>query len=234
MTDAVFEGRTSDSPYIERVWRGHVERDYKPVCPADVRWNLLFVQESGRSEVSVEGATTQFVPKTQFAGREFLVIKFKLGVFMPNFPAEDLVNGDVFLPEAGTPSKFWLNGAAWQTPDFENVEAFVERLVRENVLVVDPVVDGVIQDEPQAWSSRTVRRRFLQSTGLTPKIIQQIERAQEASALLTEGLSFLNVAYQLGYADQAHMTRSLRRFIGHTPSQIVGQVASVEQVLVWG
>jgi len=230
MTDAIFEGRTSDSPYIEMVWRGRVERDYKPVCPADVRWNLLFVRENGRVEVSAEGATTQFVPKVQFEGREFLVIKFKLGVFMPRLPAEDIVNGDVFLPEAGTPSKFWLNDSAWQLPDFENVETFVERLVRENILVVDPVVSGVMQDEPQAWSSRTVRRRFLQATGLTPKIIQQIERAQEASALLTEGVSILDTAYQLGYADHAHMTRSLRRFIGTTPSQITQPNISVEQV----
>lgn len=234
MNDAIFEGRTSDSPYIEMVWRGRVERDYAPVCPADVRWNLLFVRENGRVEVSAEGAMTQFVPKVQFEGREFLVIKFKLGVFMPNLPAEDLVNGDVFLPEAASPSKFWLNGAVWELPDFENVETFVERLVRENVLVVDPVVNGVMQEQPQAWSSRTVRRRFLQATGLTPKIIQQIERANAASTMLGQGASILDTAYQLGYADHAHMTRSLRRFTGHTPSQIVGDVAFVEQVSIRG
>lgn len=236
MTDAIFEGRTSDSPYIEMVWRGRVERDYAPVCPADVRWNLLFVKENGKVEVTAEGATTQFVPKVQFEGREFLVIKFKLGVFMPYLPAEDIVNTDALLPEAGTQSKFWLDGSAWELPDFENVEVFVERLVRENVLVVDPVVSGVIQNEPQAWSSRTVRRRFLQATGLTPKIIQQIERALEASAMLGQGTSILDTAYELGYADQAHMTRSLRRFLGYTPSQIAGDPTRpdflAEQVLV--
>lgn len=216
---AVFEGRLSDSPYIEMVWRGRVERDYAPVCPADVRWNLLFVRQNGRVRVSVEGATSQFVPKTQSAGSEFLVIKFRLGAFMPYLPAAHLLNGDAILPAAARQS-FWLNGAAWQLPDYDNAETFVERLVRHNVLVHDPVVNIVLQDRPQAVSSRTVRRRFLLATGLTPTTIQQIERAQQAAALLEQGVPILDAVYQSGYADQPHLTRSLRRFFGQTPAQI--------------
>jgi hypothetical protein len=216
---AYFEGRSSDSPYIEFIWRGHVEQDYSPVCPADVRWNLLFTNYNGRAQVSAEGATTQFVPKNQFEGAEFLVIKFKLGVFMPYLPAGVLVNGDAALPPA-TSRSFWLNGFSWRIPDFDNIEAFVDRLVREGVLVCDPVVNEALQNQPQAVSSRTVRRRFLRATGLTPIIIQQIERAQEATALLERGVPILDAVYQTGYADQPHMTRSLKRFIGNTPAQI--------------
>src|SRR3990172_8519944 len=173
---AVFEGRPSDSPYIEMIWRGHVERDYSPVCPADARWNLLFAKRNRKARVSAEGATTHFVPKNQFEGSEFLVIKFKLGVFMPYLPAGNLLNGDATLPEAASQS-FWLNGSAWQFPDFDNAETFVDRLVRSDILVTDPVVESVLQDQPLAISSRTVRRRFLLATGLTPGTIQQIERA---------------------------------------------------------
>jgi len=216
---AIFEGRGSDSPYIEMVWRGPVERDYSPVCPADVRWNLLFLNENGMAQVSAEGATTQFVPKNQSEGREFLVIKFKLGVYMPYLPPDRLVNGDAILPQAAGRS-FWLFGSAWQPPDFENVETFVERLAREGALVRDPVIEAALQDQPPAWSSRTVRRRFLRATGLTPRIIHQIERAQRAAALLEQGVPIIDTVYQAGYADQPHLTRSLKRFIGHTPAQI--------------
>ncbi|MCC6614984.1 MAG: AraC family transcriptional regulator [Anaerolineae bacterium] len=222
---AFFESRRSDSPYVEIIWRGHVEQDYSPVCPADVRWNLLFMKRSRWTRVSAEGATSQFVPKNQREGVEFLVIKFKLGVFMPKLPADDLLNGDAVLPDAAGQS-FWLNGSAWQMPTFENVEAFVARLTREGLLVTDPVVTSVLKDQPASASSRTVQRRFLRSTGLTPKTIQQIERAQQATALLSQGVPILDAVYQLGYADQAHMTRSLRRFTGHTPAQI----ARVSQV----
>jgi len=216
----VIEGRTSNSPYIEMVWRGHVVADYSPVCPADVRWNLLFAKRNGLVKVTAEGATTQFVPKNQFEGSEFLVIKFTLGTFMPYLPAGNILNGDALLPDASSKS-FWLNGFAWQLPDYENVEAFVERLVREDVLVHDPVVAAVLREQSPAWSSRTVRRRFLRATGLTHNAIQQIERAKQAAELLEKGVPILDTVYQLGYADQPHMTRALRRFYGATPAQIL-------------
>jgi AraC-like DNA-binding protein len=216
----IVEGRLSDSPYIEKVWFGRVVADYSPVCPADVRWNLLFAKHDGKFQVSAEGATTQFVPKNQSEGSEFLVIKFKLGTFMPYLPAENLLNGDAILPGASGKS-FWLNGFAWQLPDQDNVETFVEHLVRADVLVHDPVVSAVLQDESAAWSSRTVQRRFLRATGLTHKAIQQIERAHYAAALLSQGVPILDTVYQAGYADQPHLTRALRRFYGQTPAQII-------------
>lgn len=216
---AIFESRLSDSPYIEIIWRGRVEADYSPVCPADVRWNLLFTRYQGETRVSVEGATSQFVPKTQSEGAEFLVIKFKIGVFMPCLPAGNFLNSDVKLPEALNHT-FYLKGAAWQIPDFENAETFVARLARDDVLVYDPVVDAALKNQPMEVSSRTLRRRFLRSTGLTPTTIHQIERAQQAASLLEQGISILDVTYNLGYADQPHLTRSLRRFMGQTPAQI--------------
>jgi hypothetical protein len=217
---AIFEGRSSDSPYIDKVWRGRVERDYSPLCPADARWNLLFIRRGGFVRVSAEGATTQSVLKNQTEDTEFLVIKFALGAFMPDLPAGNLLNVDAILPETAGRSSFWLKGELWQLPDYEHVETFVDRLVRRGVLVVDPVVDGALQGQPQEPSARTVRRRFLRSTGLTPLTIQQIERAHQAASLLGQGTPILDVTYQLGYADQPHLTRALRRFYGQTPAQI--------------
>ena len=218
---AFFESRLSDSPYIEIIWRGRVEQDYSPVCPADSHWNLLFMRYCGQVRVSAEGATNQFVPKNQFAGAEFLVIKFKLGVFLPFLPAENLVNGDAILPEAGSQRTFWLNSSAWQLPDFENAETFVQRLARAGLLVTEPVVQATLSDHTPEVSSRTVRRRFLRATGLTPKTIQQIERAQQAAALLQQGQPILDAVYNAGYADQPHLTRSLKRFYGYTPAEII-------------
>ena len=48
----------------------------------------------------------------------------------------------------------------------------------------------------------------------------QIERARLAAILLREEVSILDVVSRLGYFDQAHLTRSLRRFIGETPAKI--------------
>lgn len=217
---AYFEGRPSDSPHVAIVWRGRVEQDYAPVCPADVRWNLLFTRYQGRVRVSAEGATSQFVPKTQFEGAEFLVIKFALGVYMPVLPPSDLVNADTVLPKARSDA-FWMQGAAWQLPDFDNVETFVARMVREGLLVRDTVVQDALETAPHDVSTRTVRRHFIHTTGLTHGAIRQIERAQQAAVMLSRGVPILDAVDQLGYADQSHLTRSLRRYYGQTPAQIL-------------
>ncbi len=217
---AFFEGRKSDSPYIEMVWRGHAEDDYSRTCPADPRWNLLIIKKDDKVQVTVEGPTTKAIFKHDAVGYEFLVIKFKLGTFLPYLPVTNLVNTDALLPE-GTRKSFWLNGSTWQFPDFENVETFVDRLVRQDVLLVDPVVHATLQNQPQEFSPRTVQRRFIHTTGLTPKALQQIERAQQAATLLGQGGSILDAVYEAGYADQPHLTRSLKRFYGQTPAQIL-------------
>jgi Helix-turn-helix domain len=215
----ISEGRVSDSPYIEGIWRGRAGEGYAPVCPADSRWDLLLLKQDGRVKVSVEGPLTKAKAKFHVEGTEWLVLRFKLGTFLPSQPIRKLMDGEAILPLAARNS-FWLHGSTWQFPDYENMETFVERLVRADVLLRDPVVNAVLQDQPQDLSARTVRRRFLLATGLTPKAIEQIERAQRAAALLEQGESLLDAAYLAGYADQAHMTRSLKRFIGQTPAHI--------------
>jgi methylphosphotriester-DNA--protein-cysteine methyltransferase len=96
----------------------------------------------------------------------------------------------------------------------------VDWLVRDGLLVHEPIVADVVEDRVQGIPSRTVRYRFLRATGVTKSYIRQLERARQAVALLEQGVSVLDTAYQVGYADQAHLTRSLKRFIGQTPAQI--------------
>lgn len=56
---------------------------------------------------------------------------------------------------------------------------------------------------------------------MTAAAIRQIERARHATQLLRQGASIAAVAQDAGYFDQAHLTRSLRRFVGQTPAQVV-------------
>jgi AraC-like DNA-binding protein len=215
----LFEGRRSDSPYIEAVWRGRAGSNYAPVCPASHRWHLLFLRQNGRVTVSVEGPLTKATPVTQAEGTEWFGVTFPLGTFLPSVSIRNLLNERAMLPLTAKTS-FQLAGSSFQFPDYDNVETFVERLVREDVLVSDPVVKAILVGQPPEMSLRTVRRRFLLATGLTYKAISQIERAKQAVDLLEQGISLLDTAYQAGYADQSHMTRSLKHFIGYTPAQI--------------
>jgi methylphosphotriester-DNA--protein-cysteine methyltransferase len=60
----------------------------------------------------------------------------------------------------------------------------------------------------------------LRATGLTHGAVTQIERAHHAVALLRNGVSILDTVDRAGYADQPHLTRSLKRLIGQTPAQL--------------
>jgi hypothetical protein len=215
------EGRLSDVPYVECIWRGQADQDHSLICPADGRFNLRFIKRHGGIQVMVEGALTKADPALHPEGIDWLVIKFKLGVFMPCIPARKLLDSEALLPQAASPRRFWLNSVAWEVPDFENIDTFVERLVREDVLLFDPVVNAALKEQPQPASPRTIRHRFLQTTGLSQNYIRQIERAHYAVALLEQGVPILDVVVQAGYADQPHLTRSLKHFMGQTPLQVI-------------
>jgi len=92
--------------------------------------------------------------------------------------------------------------------------------VHRGLLTFDPVVGAIARGEDSALSPRAVQYRFLLSTGLSHRTIRQIERARYAASLLKQGWSILDTAFEAGYADQPHLTRSLRHFIGLTPTEV--------------
>jgi len=216
----VFEERPSDSPLVESIWRTESQQAGSFISSANVHCGIVLSKYNGKTTVTVRGPETKATPAAFPADVEFLGIVFKLGTFMPHLPAKAVMDRqDVTLPEANRKA-FWLHGAAWQLPNFENMDTFVERLVREGLLVHEPIVDAVLQGHPQDLSVRSIQYRFLNATGLTQNTIRQIERAQQAAALLKQGTSILDTVYEAGYFDQAHLTRSLKRFMGQTPAQI--------------
>jgi methylphosphotriester-DNA--protein-cysteine methyltransferase len=93
--------------------------------------------------------------------------------------------------------------------------------VRKGLLARNPVIETALQGQLKDLSIRTARRHFLRTTGLSQSTIHQIERARYAAVLLQGGMSILDVVYEAGYYDQPHLTRSLKYFIGQTPTQIM-------------
>ena len=215
------EERLSDSPYVERVMRGRTVSDGALIRPAESHWHMVFVRYHGNIRPLVVGPWTSSGLTSYGEDAELLWIKFKLGAFMPHLPLRDCLDFEMMLPGAASHSSFWLKSAAWQVPDYDNVETFVERLVREEVLVRDPVVDAVLQGHALETPPRTVRHRFLHATGMSHSQIQQIARAQQAATLLQQGKSILDTVFEAGYTDQPHLTRSLKHWVGHTPAQIL-------------
>jgi len=216
-----FEDRLSDSTFVERVWRCHSERAGPFLSMAESRWEMVVTRLQGKTFLTVRGPETKATTVDCPAEGEWVAIRFALGTFMPSLPARKLRDrSDVTLPEA-TGRSFWLNGSAWDYPDFENAETFVNRLVHDGLIVTDHSVGSVLQGHRPELSVRSAQRHFLHATGITHSTIRQIERARYATNLLKQGVSILDTVYQAGYFDQAHLTRSLKYYIGQTPAQII-------------
>src|SRR5262249_31649001 len=122
----VFEDRPSDSPFVERVWRSHSERAGTFHSVAACHWEMVVTRYQGKTCLTVRGPETKATTVDCPAEGDWVGIRFKLGTFMPLLPARDLSDRrDVTLPEV-TSRSFWLNGSAWEYPDFENAETFVK------------------------------------------------------------------------------------------------------------
>ena len=214
-----FEARVSDSPYIESVTRGWTLGQGRTIRPAEIHWHMVFVKHPGGVRPLVVGPLTSSGIASWGEGAEILWIKFKLGMFLPHLPTKKYLDSEQALPDASS-DRFWWRGAALQFPTFENVEAFVDRLVHEEDLVHDLVVTAAQRDQPIGMSPRTVRHRFLQATGQTQSHIRQYERAIKAASLLRHGVSIADTVFEAGYFDQPHLTRSLKQFVGYTPAQL--------------
>lgn len=214
------ENRTERSGFVRRIWRTPSVDLPSFISVAVPTWQIVFVQSAtGANSVVARGpetlATRSGIPKDA----EILGIQFELGAFLPDYPVERLVdNAEALSADSG--HGFWINNTKFEIPTFENADAFIDRLVRSGGLVRDPVVEQTLQRRPVSLSDRSIQRRFIRSTGLTYTALRQMERAERATSLLLNGVSILDVVDSQGYSDQAHLTRSLKRYLGTTPGRI--------------
>ncbi len=217
--DFDFCDRLSDSPHIERIWstRNEQERVFTSIAVSHVEFVISRYQRA--TTMTLRGPETVASTAQAPANGEFFGIQLKIGCYIPMIPTPELVDAHRALPEARQ-NTFWLHGAAWELPNFENAETFIGRLARAGLLAREPVVEDTLDGLRPDLSTRMVQRRFQRATGLTQGTYVQIERARKALELLQSGVSILDAVEQTGYSDQPHLTRSLKRFVGQTPAQI--------------
>lgn len=214
-----FDVRPSGAPLVECVWRCHSPDVGQLVSVSSSHWHLVVGETEGRTEVTVHGPETRPTQTSVPPGATWVGIRFHLGVGLEGLSVAGLVDRGVTLPPAGDRS-FWFKGTAWPRPTFDNAEGLVEQLIREDLIGSEPVVAAALRGTGVDLSLRTVQRRFLAATGLTRRDVRQIERARMAGVRLGEGAAPAEVATELGYFDQPHLTRSLRRFLGQTPAEL--------------
>ncbi|MCT7374554.1 AraC family transcriptional regulator [Chelativorans salis] len=213
------EERAADSPFVDKIWRARSVPSPAFISVAASHWEIVIWRQAGNTHVTMRGPETRATEMPIPADAEFFGVQFKLAAFMPGLLVSRLVDRDLTLPSSAGDT-FRLGGLAWEIPGYENVEIFLGRLAREGLLAFDPIVEEIVEDRATDLSQRSKERRVRRATGLTLGTIRQIDRAYKATALLDAGVAISDVVIEAGYADQAHLTRSLKRFMGQMPGRI--------------
>ena len=211
--------RASDSALVDAITHGRTLAAGQPTRPAEIAWHLVIVRHQGNVQVIAVGPWSSAGTAFYGADVEVLWIRLKVGVYMSHLTPHALRDAETQLPIA-TGHRFYLHSHVWETPTFENADTFINRLQQADILRMDDVVVAAMNGHPPDLSARTLRYRFLRSTGLSHNHIVQVQRAQQAAELLRNGVSILDTVEMTGFYDQPHLTRSLKRYIGYTPAQL--------------
>lgn len=70
------------------------------------------------------------------------------------------------------------------------------------------------------WSQRSLHRFSIDTFGIPAFVLRSLCRFRTAHELLSSGIRPVDVAMLAGYADQAHLTRNIKRFASTTPGEV--------------
>jgi AraC-like DNA-binding protein len=213
-----FDQRPTHLPLVERIWQTRRESSGEFTSIALNHWQMCVWSREGQTHITLRGAETK--PTTSYCppDADFFGVIFKISSVIDGLPPSRLVDTAVHLPTDGR--RFWLGGTSWEVPTYDNIDVFIDRLARVETLTRDPVIESALSGQRSDTTLRSLQRRFLSTTGVSHATLYQIERARQATLLLQGGVSILDTVDQMGYADQPHLTRALRRWIGQTPAQV--------------
>lgn len=97
------------------------------------------------------------------------------------------------------------------------IEAAVAALERPSPPSIRTLADNL------GLSERHFRRRFSAAVGYGPKTLEQVLRFRRVLELAPNPGGLADLAAHTGYADQAHLTREVRRLSGLTPRELLNE-----------
>jgi AraC-like DNA-binding protein len=137
-------------------------------------------------------------------------------------PLRDRLSRIADEPDLATKCSALVTGLFKSLPNHSPIDPAVSAaicwLAREGKSHMQPLSDWI------GLSSRQLQRRFSSAVGYGPKTFHSILRFQRVLNLASgeqNGKTLADLAFQAGYADQAHMTREVRRFSGTQPKRVL-------------
>ncbi len=219
---AGYRERPGRHPAVAAVWTSVTTDDAGSIIAADGCFDLI-VRTSRRGQVSafVYQPSARAHHATTLAGDRQLGVRVR-----PGYGAALLQHAD--LTRVAT--RVGADG-----PDaLEAVVADLLEQARPPRIVTDFVEDtrasagGLrLTGSTTAARQRELQRACRRWLGLGPKVFLRIERVWTARAAIGRGTALATVAAELGYADQAHLTREVHALIGVTP-RVLRPVANLQ------
>jgi AraC-like DNA-binding protein len=104
---------------------------------------------------------------------------------------------------------------------------------RTSARVREAIEGALAHPPPLAWLARdlgisrfALLRCFKRDFGVTPHVYVLRRRVDRARERIARGGELIEVAQEVGFADQAHMTRVFKRIVGLTPGAYAGRARS--------
>ena len=219
MMSFTYEEKGARSPLVDVFWQTEDQTDGTYIAPADGSWDMIFTKTlEGEVVVKLSGPSTTTTPVHYKKGNRNIGVRMKPGTFFTHIAVSDVVDvtETLLMP---SPETFLLGGHVLRLPTYETFDDFIAQLERLGLVSKDPLVRASLEGMKFGASKRSLQRRFSSAIGMTPAYIAQIERAWQAARLLNGGMPITEVVHELGYADQAHLNRSMKRVTGLTPRQ---------------
>jgi hypothetical protein len=214
----IWRERTPELESIASVWAGRAAVTMQRIVPANPCISIILIKSDTSAEVVIRGPETKPRSEILLPGYTWIGIRLHPGVQLKNFPAQQLTDSFRMLP-ADSNGQFQFEGTLLQFPSFNNAEQLIKQM-HDLGYIGGKGLEA--QEFPKHdMSSKSYSRFVKRSTGLSPYKLHQLQRISEALLLLRQGMPVATIAYELGFADQAHLTRASKRFLGHTPKELL-------------
>jgi AraC-like DNA-binding protein len=231
--------------HVDRVWtnelHGPAELEIVPDGCIDLYWT--------GDRLQIAGPNTQVITARMASAANLVGVRFWPGVAgrWLGVSAVDLLNTHPPLDDLwGRRPTDQLSDKLADAKDATAAATILEHALIDHlpqVAPADPVVSATVaaaaKEGPSTnaivrglidqfgWSERTLRRRCVEAFGYGPKTLQRILRFQRFLRLLSNRHARLSaLAIEAGYADQAHLTREVRRLSGQSPSTLMSELQS--------
>jgi hypothetical protein len=216
-----FNEVAGELPLVQRVWSASCDAATGFASAAKASSMIAFARSEAGVTVHLRGPETRGTSLTCEEGWEFFGVELRLGAYLPLYPPSGLADlNDALLPTLPG-DRILLDNQDWEMPTEQNVDVFLDRLVRAGLVIFDPLIDEIRHGErPRGMSERIAQLRFRRAVGISHRKLVSIEQAQHAARLLTAGRSIADVAAASGYYDQPQLARAMRWATGHTPGEL--------------